>query len=536
LAVLPFENQGAASDDYFADGLTEEIRGKLTALPGLQVTASTSSGQYRKSTKSLRDIAAELGVDYLLVGKVRWEKRADGTSRVRVSPELILVSSGASKWQEPFDAAITDVFAVQSEIAGLVAAKLDVALTDSVKTRLEAQPTKNVAAYDAYLRGRAITGSEPASLRAALAAYEQAVALDPTFALAWGVLGATNASLYLSGVPSPELGRTVRRAADRAIALDPAAPVGYIALAQYFRIVDVQPDSAAAAIETALRLDPTSPRALTVRSVSEGMKGQWDAALTHAQAAAALDPRSAGRWASVAGLLTRLGRYGEARAAGERMIQLAPSLQQVQVRATIELMAGDLAAARGVLKRSTLNPVALAAYMSTYNDLYWVLPEADQDVVLRLRPSSFDDDPATWATVLAQIYALRNDAARARIYADSARMAYVDQLKATPNDAQLHVLYGFSLALLGRKGEAIAEGERGVALKPPSIDAVNGAYLTHQLVRIYLLAGEKEKALDGIESLLKLRYFLSPGYLRIDPGFASLRGNPRFDRIIAAKS
>ncbi len=172
--------------------------------------------------------------------------------------------------------------------------------------------------------------------------------------------------------------------------------------------------------------------------------------------------------------------------------------------------------------------------MSIYNDLYWVLPDQDLDVVLRLGPSSFDDDRASWAIVMAQIHALRGDAARTRIYADSARLGFADQLKTSPQDAQLHVLYGFSLAYLGRKAEAIAEGERGVALKPTTMDAVTGAYLAHQLVRIYLLVGEQEKALDGIEALMKLRYFLSPGYLRIDPGFAPLRNNPRFQKLTSA--
>ncbi len=361
LAVLPFENQGAASDDYFADGLTEEVRGKLTALPGLQVTASTSSSQYRKSTKPLRQIATELGVDYLLVGKVRWEKRADGTSRVRVSPELIDVATGASKWQEPFDAAITDVFQVQSEIAALVAGKLDVALTDSVKTRLDAQPTKNVAAYDAYLRGKAITANDPAALRAAAAAYEQAVALDPSFALAWGALGMSYSILYVNGVPSPALARSARRAAGRAIALEPNNASGYLSLSSYFRNVDPRPDSAQAALATVLRLDPSSPRALGARSAQEQTEGRWEAALADAQAAVDRDPRAANRWVFTTSLLSRLGRYSEARIAGDRAMQLAPTDPQVaQARIRVDLMAGDLAAARAVLKRSPVDPVTLA--------------------------------------------------------------------------------------------------------------------------------------------------------------------------------
>ena len=156
LAVLPFENLGAAEDEYFADGMTDEVRGKLAVLPGLEVIASQSSGEYKESTKTLEQIADELGADYLVVGNVRWDKREGGQSRVRVSPELVEVVSGrapATRWQAPFDAALTDVFEVQADIAGRVAAALDLALGAEEREALAAAPTANLAAYDAYLAG-----------------------------------------------------------------------------------------------------------------------------------------------------------------------------------------------------------------------------------------------------------------------------------------------------------------------------------------------------------------------------------------------
>jgi len=534
LAVLPFENQGAASDDYFADGLTEEVRGKLTALAGLQVTASASSGQYRKSTKTPKQIAAELGVDYLLMGKVRWEKRPDGTSRVRVTPELIDVSSGASKWQEGFDAALTDVFQVQSDIAAQVASKLDVALTDSAKAQLETAPTRNVAAYDAYLRAGG-PGFDPQALRRKIAAAEEAVALDPTFALAWARLGSGYTSLYANSVPTRETARSARNAIDRAISLAPAEPVGYLVLAGYYRLVAPKPDSARAAIETARRLAPSNPRVMATQSDLEQSQGQWDSALAHVRSLSAVDPRQPTPWAAMGGILSRLRRYPEARTAADQALQLAPAdLQTIQLRARIELLAGDLPAAQAVLKRSAAKPADLAAYMSIYNDLYWALPVADQDMVLRLPPAAFDDDHATWAIVRAQIYQMRGDAAGARAWADSALAAFEPQLKDAPNDAQLHVLKGLALALAGRKPEAIAEVQKGIALRPLSVDAANGAYFLHQLARVYILTGEHEKAIDTIQQLLTLKYFISPGYLRIDPGFAPLRGNPRFDKLASS--
>jgi TolB-like protein len=121
VAVLPFENLGRLEDAYFADGVTDAVRGKLAALPNLQVTARSSSSQYKQTTKSSQQIGRELGVEYILTGTVRWAKGAGGQSRVQVSPELVQVATASTKWQQPFDAALTDVFQVQADIAGRVA-------------------------------------------------------------------------------------------------------------------------------------------------------------------------------------------------------------------------------------------------------------------------------------------------------------------------------------------------------------------------------------------------------------------------------
>lgn len=157
VAVLPFENLGDSSQAYFADGVSDEVRGKLSQVAGLAVIARASSNEYRHTTKPPQQIARELGADYLLTATVRWEKHADGTSRVRVSPELARVEPGAApttKWQRAFDAALTDVFQVQANIAGQVASALNVALGDSARRELAARPTASLDAYDAFLKGR----------------------------------------------------------------------------------------------------------------------------------------------------------------------------------------------------------------------------------------------------------------------------------------------------------------------------------------------------------------------------------------------
>ena len=205
-------------------------------------------------------------------------------------------------------------------------------------------------------------------------------------------------------------------------------------------------------------------------------------------------------------------------------------------KAMVHLGQGDLASARRVLREASdrVEPTALAAYVANYWDLFWVLQDDQQQLVLRLAPSAFDDDRASWGLVMAQTWHLRGNDVRARAYADSARVVFEEQLAATPNEPQLHILRGLALAYLGRKAEAIAEGERGTALAPITVDGYTGPYLQHQLARIYTLTGEYEKALDRLEPLLKIPYHLSRGWLQIDPGFDPIRKHPRFQALVAA--
>ncbi len=161
-----------------------------------------------------------------------------------------------------------------------------------------------------------------------------------------------------------------------------------------------------------------------------------------------------------------------------------------------------------------------------------VLNEEQQLLLLRLPPGPFNDDRLSWGLALAGTYALRGDAARARAYGDSARITGEAQLRDAPDDGQTNVLLGLAYAFAGRKAEAIKQGERGVALLPPTKDAYLAPYIQHQLVRIYLLVGEPEKALDQLESLLKQPYYLTPAWLKIDPTFEPLRKNPRFEKLV----
>ena len=541
VAVLPFENLGAPEDDYFADGIADEIRSKLTSLPGVEVIARGSSTPYKKTTKTPKQIAQELDVKYLLTATVRWQK-GTGASRVHVTPELVEVrESGApaSRWQQPFDAAITDVFAVQSDIAAKVAQALGGTLGAQEQKQLAEKPTQNLAAYDAFLKGEEIrNGGSPdaASMRKELGFYEQAVALDPSFAQAWAGVSIANSLLYSNSTPVPALAERARQAAEKAIALAPSRPEGYLALGGCERLVDSDNTRALESYEKGLRFAPGDASLLRATALAEMGLGRWDAAVEHFRQAVRLDPRSISNRRVLGDALARLRRYPEAREVFDRGLALAPSnLDLIEYKAMTYLGEGDLADARAVLKAAPkeVEPTQLVAYLANYQDLVWVLEEEQRELLLRLTPSAFDDDRGTWAICLAQAYALKGDAASAQTYAEQTRKAYEEQLHSAPDDAQRHVELGLALAYLGRKEEAIREGERGVALDPISKDALFGPYNQHQLVRIYMLVGDTEKALDNLEPLLKIPYYLSPGWLEIDPNFDPLRKNPRFQKLVA---
>ena len=543
LAVLPFENLGDTADAYFADGVANDLRTRLSQVAGLSVIARTSSNEYRQTKKPVQEIARELGVDYVLTATVQWEKVPGGASRVRVTPELVDVRAGQAprtRWGQPFDAAMAGVFQVQADIAGRVAQALDVELSDSARRELAERPTRSLAAYDAFLRGeklaQSLGASNMATLRQAVAYYAQAVALDSGFIQAWAQLSAAHSSLYFFGTPTSADADAARRAAERALALAPNRVEGHIAMSHYYRRVVKDQARALEELSRGERFAPQDPRLLASSAFIETNLGRWEAALTHLRQAHTLDPRSGPIAIALTRLLVQLRRYPEAREVGDRATALAPTnLAGILARTMIPLAQGDLAGARMVIANAPkeVDPAALVAYIATYADLYWALDDAEQRLLLSLRPSAFDDDRGTWGMVRAETFWLRNERDSARVYADSARLADEGLLRDSPQSAERRALYGLVLAYLGRKSEAVREGQRALASLPIGKDPYDGAYIQHQLARIYLLLGEPEKALDQLEPLLKMPYVLSPGWLRLDPNFDPLRGNPRFERLVA---
>jgi tetratricopeptide (TPR) repeat protein len=463
---------------------------------------------------------------------------------VRVSPELVETSTGATRWEQPFDAALTDVFRVQAEIAEQVAGALGLALGTRERGQLAGRPTTNLAAYDAFLRGEQLSGGMSAfdapTLRNAAAQYEHAVALDSAFLPAWARLARARAFIFANGNGDPAAAEGARRAAERAGRLAPGSAEARLALGLYYGVVLKDKRRAVAEYEAGLRVARNDPDLLSFAGGTEALLGSWDSADVHLQRAQTLDPRSATTALVQANTLLAQRRYAEAAEASARVIALAPANPfGVGFAVLSHLGQGDSAAARAAIraKPNELEERALVSVLGGW-ELGWLLSDAQLDLLLHLTPAHFDDDRVAWWATRAEAFRQRGNSVQARMCDDSTRAAAEAYLRGPPEtragyrDAYLHKTLGVAYAHLGRAHEAIREGERATTLLPVAENAVEGPYFVAALAQIYIALGQPEPALDQLEYLMRIPFALSPAWIRIDPAFAPLRGNPRFERLV----
>ncbi len=538
LAVLPFENLGDSGDAYFADGITDEVRGKLSSLPDFQVIARASSVQYRGTTKPLKDVARELGVRYLLTGTVRWVKTG-AQSQVQVRPELVeVVKSGATvgRWERPFDAALDDVFKVQADIAGQVATALKGELAAAALPAAAAAPTSNIAAYDEFLRGeQSYYGSSGSvALRQAADHYEAAVTLDTAFARAWSRLAMVRASIYINGDASLAVAEAALSAGERALRLAPKLPEPYLALGNYYSLVRADYPRAIEQYNKGLALAPAHAELLGALGLAEQGLGKVDDALAHMRRGLSLDPRSLLYTRRLARLLNYTHRYEEASELLDRAREQAPTDQGVLLyQAWLRLSQGDLRGAKAVARSipKDANEPAMVAFFAFDWSSAQVLDEEQRQLLLRLQPSQFGGNRGAWGVALAYGAYMRGDTRLVRAYADSALPSLERGVRDNPDEPGNHMALGTALAFLGRKADAIREGEQAVTIR--GNDGFQGPGLRLTLSRIYQLVGEPVKAIEQLEALLRVPNYVSPGWLRVDLSIQSLRSHPRFQRLLA---
>ena len=544
LAVLPFENQGSAQDDYFTDGLTDAVRGKLAGLSNIQVIARASSAPYKKTTKSPEEIARELGARYLLTGTVQWERSGAG-SRVRVSPELVEVSSAGrpkTRWQQPFDASLTDVFDVQAGIAGQVAQALDLALGASERQRLEAKPTTDTAAYDYYVRGNEITdrGVSQSDLQARLELYQRAIALDSNFALAWAALSGVHDAIYwFYQDRTAARMEKAREAAEWAIRLQPDLAEGHVALGFYYYHGSLDYDRALRELERARQLQPSNSDVYSAIGAVHRRQGKWSDAIADLTKAASLNPRSAGVLAELGITQEWTRAYPEAERAFERALQLAPTEARARwiLAQLYTLSRGDTLASQQALRLglAAAGPERMLPVFFDFNGFYSVAGArsfAFDSSLVRLPFSTFGTDTIGYYSFKGALHDQLGHPAMASAFLDSARVVLLRAIAGRPEEPRFHALLGTISAQLGRDADARREAERAVELLPISRDALDGVVYRANLARVLARIGQPQAALEHLAYLLSIPAPLSSTSLRVDPLWDRLRNDPRFQRLL----
>jgi tetratricopeptide (TPR) repeat protein len=341
--------------------------------------------------------------------------------------------------------------------------------------------------------------------------------------------------MYQAAGPLPVTRDSADRATARALAIAPDLAEAHAARVAYAYLVRHDLGEAIKESEAAVERAPRDIDVLLNGAELELESGRLSDALAFADRTARIDPNEVGAIAVVCNVRLQQRRYREAADACGHLVALRPdNLGFVEFLMSLALEQGDLAGAQRVLHAvpATVDPKTLVAYYAEHGDFGWVLDSAQQQEALKLRPDAFDGQRAAWASVRTQLYWLRADTAHARVYADSMRMAYEALSRDAPTDQVSHAVLGLSLAYLGRPKEAVREAELGVAGAPVQKFLFIGAYNLKVLAWVYTLTGDQEKAIDVLQQLLAIPSYTSPGLLRIDPTWAPLRRNPRFQRLI----
>ena len=545
LVVLPFQNLGAPEMDYFADGMTEEITGKLAGLSGIGVIGRSSALQYHETNKPLKEIGNELAVSYVLEGTVRWEKMPSGDTRVRVSPQLIRVSDATQVWSQPYEAVLSSVFTIQAEIAEKVAAALDVTLLADERTNLRVGGTTDTEAYDLFLRGNAARarGYAEREMKLAREMYSRALERDPGFAAAHASLASTLSDIYWFYYDrTPEIVRLCENHARKAVELEPREPLGPESMGWYFYHCKLDYDQALHYFREAIRLRPQHARAYEGMGAVNRRKGDFEESRRNYAEAVRLNPRDAiilDQFAETVGLMRK---YDEAHEYLDRAARIAPETQIILVtRIRCLLMeSADTARAVGYLLEASRAGMPMEdlqgdlTYVETISGKY-------ESALKRLEKVSEPavDDQFSYAPVpllRAELLGYLGRADEARKEFEAARKILTDKIAEVPDDPRYHAALGLALAGLGRKEEAVRSGLHAVELLPIEREAWRGAVLEESLAAIYASVGEEDAAIDRLEKLLARPSQLSSALLKADPIWKSLRGNPRFQKLIRERA
>jgi len=532
LAVLPFENLGLPEDEYFADGITDEITSRLAMVHGFGVISRTSAYTYKNSDKTLPQIAEELGVDYVLEGTISWDKTGD-TSIVRIIPQLIQVSDDVHMWVDNYREPITRIFDVQIDIATRIVEALDVTLAAGERQLIDRKPTDNLEAYDYYLQGREYWDRRKIDL--AISLLEQAVESDPTYAKAYSLLARIHGFSYFNIIDRTEQRRQkCETAAKNAVRFSDGGIEGDVAMGYFHYYVEKDFDQALKEFQSVLKRQPSNSDVLMAAGFVQRRQGRWHEAADNFGKALEIDPHAQGWAMDLAVTLRCMREYEETIRVLDKSLSLAPDAADFlffKAYAMLEL-GEDTAKVQEILDRAARygDPDLVAFWMEEFDVLS---RDYESAVNRRTEPGDFIlADSIEFFLGKADIYHYWGRDSLSVIYYDSARLVAERRLQINPGVAFYNACLGIAYAGLGRKSDAIREGKKGVESLSASQDALYGPGMMQALADIYVMTGEYEPAIDMLDSLMSIPAGLGLYDLRHHPKWDPLRDHPRFQELV----
>jgi len=536
IAVLPFQNLSEdKQNSFFTDGVQDEILSHLAKIADLKVISRTSVMPYKSELpRNLREIGQQLGVAHLLEGSVQ-----RSGSKVRVIAQLIDARNDVHLWAQTYDRDLTDVFAIQSEIAKAIADQLQAKISPGEKSALERPPTADVAAFDLYSRAKTLlltTGVNPVTIAKnfpeAIDLASQAVARDPSFFRAYCLLAYAHDRLYLGRERSPERLAQAQAALDAATRLQPDAGETHLARAQHLYSGYYDYAGAIAELEIARRSLPNEARIPELLALIARRQGKWEDSVRDLERSLELDPRSFISLEQIAQNFDEMRRYPEAAAGYDRVLAIYPDDLDARFnRARVDLhWKADTSAYRRLVEQ--LRQKDPAAYQKRTNDIL-VLALNDRD--LSLGEDAFANRHYTDSLTngnAGQVARLAGDEKKARALFTAARDEQEKIVQAQPNDGRALVILARYEAALGQKEESLRNSRRALEVLPVEKDAVYGVRLLSAFAINASWVGEKDLSLEYLARAVKHSAGPSYGELKLDPDWDALRGDARFEKIV----
>jgi TolB-like protein/Tfp pilus assembly protein PilF len=541
IAVLPFENLSDEKENaYFADGVQDDVLTNLSKISDLRVISRTSVMQYRGRPTNLREIGKALGVSNILEGSVR-----RSGNRVRVNVQLIDANTDEHVWANDYDRDVTDVFAIQSDLAREIANALQAKLSPAEKSQMTRKPTENGEAYLAFVQAHDLSCAyeDLAKLRESAQLYQRAIDLDPNFALALARYSQLESWMLRTHEASLEHREHARSLAERALQLQPDLPEAHLALGFSYYYGDNNYDAALKEFEIAQRGLPNESDVYLAIGAIQRRQGKWAESTANLEKAATLNPKDTWPLQNLALNYQMQRNFEAANKSVDRALQINPTglgLWEIKVKLAIAEK-GDFSVYEHAIEKGKSFPISDEERLKIVGDqANLLLFQRKYEQLLQLGQKFPDESFAAVPGALAMKYFAigiaqkrLGDNAAARTALLKSKNILEERVKQKPDDADLQVQLAKMLAWLGEKDAAIAEAQRAMDLRPESKDAFEGPPITEQAAQVYAIVGDNVRAIELLDGLLSRPSEVTLQTLKVNPAWDPLRNDPGFQALFA---